>query len=462
MARLFPTTISQRPKGSLFISEVHPGYNEIDFLPSKEVLKDLGGNEDVKTLILEVNSPHNFVSIHPINTQHTSPKFLQPKYNSLKFITLDGFDYGCGETEDEVLEILENFPSGFVKDYDYGLGLLNDFNSLVYTLEGWDIKHLVICKEESTRIEEEHSMLILLHKEFEYIRKAIKRITYEARSASAQVKRITVNNLLSSFLGNPESYPQKTLEVKDTTLAKLIAKSSPVINAELTGKDQKLAVNLVSNNCKKIVEKQPETLIKLRNTIELVSLEELIKRYQSLLVKKAKETTWQKLFQQNPFILSLAFSSSIIILKDQAYVGGIGIDGSGSKICDFFGVNSLSDNATIIEIKTPSVKLLNKTPYRDNVYNASKELAGSVSQVLDQRMKFQQHIHSLKANSKGDKFEAYYTAGILIIGTMPADTSQKQSFELFRGNSKDVVIITFDELLDKLRLLLDSLKGDQK
>lgn len=458
MARLFPTTIAQRLKGSLVIEEYHPGYNQIYFLPSKEALKDAGRNGDGKTIILEVNAQNDFITIHPINTQPTNPKFLQPKYDSLETITLSGFDYGHAETEDEVLEILEELPSSFVKDYDYGLGLLKDYNNLVHVLEEWKISHLVISKKEPTSIDEAAGLLTVRYADFEQFRKATNRITNEARSVSAHVKRITANNFLSFFLGSPEKYPQKTLEVKDTTLAKLIAKSSPVIDVGLTRKDQKEAVNLVSTNSKKIAEEQPEALIKLRNTIELVSLEELIERYQSLLDKKAKEPTWQKLFQQNPFILSMAFSSPIIIMQDQAYVGGIGISGSGSKISDFFGVHSLSDNATIIEIKTPGAKLLNKTPYRDNVYNASAELAGAVNQVLDQRMKFQQEALILKSKSKGVQFEAYHTSGVLIIGTIPSDTDHKQSFELFRGNSKDVMIITFDELLEKLKQLLGFLK----
>ena len=33
---------------------------------------------------------------------------------------------------------------------------------------------------------------------------------------------------------------------------------------------------------------------------------------------------------------------------------------------------------------------------------------------------------------------------------MPEGLDEKKSFELFRGNSKDVHILTFDELLEKL------------
>ena len=40
---------------------------------------------------------------------------------------------------------------------------------------------------------------------------------------------------------------------------------------------------------------------------------------------------------------------------------------------------------------------------------------------------------------------------------MPETDDEQKSFELFRGNSKDVQIVTFDELLEKLVQLRDLL-----
>ena len=46
---------------------------------------------------------------------------------------------------------------------------------------------------------------------------------------------------------------------------------------------------------------------------------------------------------------------------------------------------------------------------------------------------------------------------VVIAGRLPAGEAQRRSFEVFRNACKDVEIVTFDELLDKLRLLLDHL-----
>ena len=55
--------------------------------------------------------------------------------------------------------------------------------------------------------------------------------------------------------------------------------------------------------------------------------------------------------------------------------------------------------------------------------------------------------------------EAYAVRCCLVIGQMPCDEHEQRSFEMFRGNSKDVEIITFDELLEKLKHLRDFLKS---
>jgi hypothetical protein len=39
----------------------------------------------------------------------------------------------------------------------------------------------------------------------------------------------------------------------------------------------------------------------------------------------------------------------------------------------------------------------------------------------------------------------------VVAGTAPKEPAHKRSLDLFRNASKDVAIVTFDELLDKLR-----------
>jgi hypothetical protein len=465
MARIFPRNISQQPSGKLIIEEYHPGFNQVFFVPPSEKLEEAGLNqskpEQYKKLIIEINSQNDFVSIYPINTLGTHDDFLKPKYEKIETITLVGFDFGNVETDDEIMEVLEELPSAFIKDYDYGLGLQKDYRFLIDALEGFGMKHLVISKTENASIDKKNSICTIKHSEFETIRKHIDRITRESRAVSNKVKAVTANNTLAYFLKDPQ-YPQKTLDYKDSTLAKLITRTSPSIEATLSKIEQNAAIELVSKNNRAIAKEQPEALIKLHNEIELVTLAQLIEKFEAMLGKKLSESRWQQLFNDNPFILNLAFGYPIIKIQDQAHVGGRAISGAGDKITDFLVKNGISNNAALFEIKTPSTQLLNKTAYRDSVYTPSSDFSGAINQMLDQKAKFQQEIASLKHNSKIHDLESYSVHGVLIIGTMPEDSERKKSFELFRGNSKDISILTFDELLGKLKQLQAFLASSDK
>ena len=173
--------------------------------------------------------------------------------------------------------------------------------------------------------------------------------------------------------------------------------------------------------------------------------------------KKLKEDRWQLFFNENPFILNMAFGYPVIKVQDQASVGGRKLSGSGEKITDFLVKNSLTNNTAIFEIKTPHAALLNKTPFRDGVYTPSAELSGSINQALDQKYQFQGQIAQIKNNSRIYNIESYSVHCCLVVGTTPSGDDRLKSFELFRRNSKDVEIVTFDELLEKLRQLHDFL-----
>ena len=459
MARFYDTDILEDSQGSLKVVEVRAGYTKVYFLPSKGALKEARIDDNGKTLILEIDAQKDSVCTHPIIGWPDRTDFLQPKYDFLETITLHGFDYGGVKTDDDILKILANFPDYVYKRYDLGLGLHKKCNILVDTLEDWNIKHLVISRIKEASIDEKRSTLILNHEEFEKIYKNTELITGRARRVARRLKNIDTNNILSNLLGNPEKYPMQPYpKFRIEPIARLIAEETSAIDIP---QEQAEARDIALENIKKIMAQQPEKNIKLRNDIELVSLEDLIKRYELMLDKGASETAWQALFQHNPFILSMVFSSPINIIQGQASVGGMGIDGSGNTITDFLVANSISNNATVIEIKTPDKELLKETTsYRKDLYNVANDLSGGVNQVLDQRMEFQQDINRLKVKFKGKGvwFESYYTTGVLIIGTMPSDEDKQKSFELFRRNSKDVVIITFDELLEKIKQLLGFLK----
>ena len=227
----------------------------------------------------------------------------------------------------------------------------------------------------------------------------------------------------------------------------------------LSDEGKAAVLGVLERNVKSIAKTTPEKLVRLQSGIELATLENLITRYEEMINKKINEDSWQTFLNENPFILSLAFGYPIIKIQDQASVGGRKLSGAGEKITDFLVKNSMTNNAAIIEIKTPREKLLNERPFREGVYTPSTKLSGAINQALEQKHRFEKEIAQIKENSKIYNLETYSVHCCLIIGNMPSTEGQRKSFELFRRNSKDVEIVTFDELLNKLKELLTFLNS---
>lgn len=141
-------------------------------------------------------------------------------------------------------------------------------------------------------------------------------------------------------------------------------------------------------------------------------------------------------------------------------MGGHKFDGTGGKISDFAVKAAASGNLGLVEIKTPTAKLIEEKPYRGDLHAPHRELTGAINQILDQRYKLQKSISTLKDASRRWDVESYAVQGVVIIGRLPTGAALLKSFELFRNALKSISVITFDELGYKLEHLLEVLRSD--
>ena len=447
--------------GTIEVEEVHPNFVEVYFVPPERSLLDASLDptqaKKYRVKLLDINGQKQFLTIHPISTFGDRSDFLKPKYDQVERITLDhtdiifpGFD-GAVPTEPEgVREVLETLPSAFTKDYAYGLGLANRYRFIIHAVERLsDCTDIVITSEHATGPDPNDGQFFnISEKDFEHVRRAINNIASLAQTAASEVKETTAHNILAERLGVPKLEPRAGRH----PYRKLFTAAAQG-KEELSEDDQNAVIGAVSNHAASIAKVQPEKLAKLCGDIELVTLEALIKRYEEMLGEKLGEGRWQDFFNENPFILTMAFGYPVIKVWDQASVGGRKLSGDGEKITDFLVKNSLTNNIAIFEIKTPQTPILNKTPFRDGIFTPSADLSGSINQALDQKYQFQKQIAQIKDNTRLYDVESYAVHCCLVIGKTPDGDDQKKSLELFRRNSKDVEIVTFDELLEKLTQL---------
>jgi hypothetical protein len=222
------------------------------------------------------------------------------------------------------------------------------------------------------------------------------------------------------------------------------------------------AINLDDSN--QLVERFEKLEIdSLQKLNSIIGLSNLKKVYESWLnqLDNSDEEYWQQHFSENSFLLSQIFAFPIIILKGKAYVGGKSFDNKGANLLDFLCQNSLTKNTVLIEIKTPTTKLLG-SKYRDNIYNVSSDVSGAIIQVSNYKYSLSQDFYSLRSEKLKD-IEAFNPQSLVIVGNIERElleNDQKKSFELFRNELKNVQVISYDELFSKVKILIDLLEGN--
>lgn len=211
-------------------------------------------------------------------------------------------------------------------------------------------------------------------------------------------------------------------------------------------------------NFQKLQELKIEDLKKLTLISSINSLKNILDIWNKN-IKNNDEDFWQLFFTQNSWVISQVFSYPAILFKEKAYIGGKTIDNKEGKIIDFVFKNQFTDNILLIDIKTPITKLLG-SEYRSNIYNLSPDLSGSISQILNYKHELYQSFAEL--TRKGNhNFGVFNPKCMLILGNVSTELSsvtKKQSFELLRTDSKQIDILGYDELFEKIKNLINILE----
>ena len=171
--------------------------------------------------------------------------------------------------------------------------------------------------------------------------------------------------------------------------------------------------------------------------------------------QNADEEFWQLTFNENSYVLSQVFAVPMVFLKDKAYVGGMKLDHGDARFVDYLFSAESSREAILIEIKTPTTRLMGG-PYR-GVRPPSRDLSGAVVQALEYRAELAKNLLSITGGTKYD-VSAFAPRVAVVVGDARAellDEKSRRSFELYRTSLKDVEVITFDELFRKVEILAE-------
>jgi hypothetical protein len=401
--------------------------------------------------LVEASPSTGRLTMYPTDTRPWSDDFLGLKYSTIEKIVLPA------EVDDEYWDVhdaLENLPSGFTKDIEYGLGLAHEHDWLVGLIE----EHTT-CTEirfvqgsQPPAVEEESFTIGLGW--FSAIVGELRRIKSRGADASLRVRRAYGHNALAEYLGiDPVPYAYGR-----HADSRFIA-GTALEREEVTEEVAASLAEAVSANAAEAARVAPARMVALQRDVEVANLDHLIDAFRLALGKGHSEPWWQRFFEENIFALQLLFGGPTVFVDAQVPIGEGDNMPKGKKIADYLFQNSMTNNAALVEIKKPSTKLLKKRPYRAGVYGVQSEIGEAVTQVLDQALQLTRHESATKSRTGGAAWTSNVPRCFVVAGRVSElDTDdKKKSFDLYREHLAGVRLVSYDEILEQLRTLRDFL-----
>jgi hypothetical protein len=208
------------------------------------------------------------------------------------------------------------------------------------------------------------------------------------------------------------------------------------------------------------VGKESEKLAELSVKIEEVTLRGIVAELNKKIEQHCSEEDWTNFFKSNPFILKLAFGIPIMMFDDDISVGArTYIDLTSDQTKTFAIKAAASGNLSLIEVRSTEIPLVDPGVYRSRIHAPSAELAGAVNQILQRQYELHKSITVLREKNQETYVESCDIKGIIVAGVMPVSWPERRSFELFRNGLKSILVITFDELRNKLEHMLEVLRS---
>jgi hypothetical protein len=184
------------------------------------------------------------------------------------------------------------------------------------------------------------------------------------------------------------------------------------------------------------------------------------------------EAVWQRFFEKNPWIFGYGLSyiqlSGLDEKKLEQVVHGHSVSSHGKRVDALLRTRGVISSLCFVEIKTHKTDLLQNQPYRSGCWAPSNELSGAISQIQGTVAlaggSIQEKLSptDVFGNPTGEEAFNYMPKSFLVIGNLQQFVSDNginqeryRSFELFRRNVTSPEIITFDELFERAKFIVE-------
>jgi hypothetical protein len=184
--------------------------------------------------------------------------------------------------------------------------------------------------------------------------------------------------------------------------------------------------------------------------------------FEESLTKTKNENYWQKFFADNTWIFGYGLRYHFLnVITEQPIYSGANFDRSGDQRGDYLlNTEARKKFTVLVEIKKPQTEIVLKDGYRAGTWKLGNELLWAVSQMQSNCtswFKDGSTKDDAKDNLESKSIYTYQPKGILLIGnTEQLDNRDKrQTFEAFRRNLMNPEIVTFDELFERAKFIVE-------
>ncbi len=185
------------------------------------------------------------------------------------------------------------------------------------------------------------------------------------------------------------------------------------------------------------------------------------------------ESLWQKFFEKNQWIfgygLNYLYVSGFEDRKLEQIVQGSDLLNKGKRVDALMMTKGVISSLCFVEIKTHKTKLLSDSAYRPGCWAPSTELCGAVAQVQTTVVLATRNLYEYikpvtsDGDPTGEEVFNYKPKAFIVIGNLDEfvtphgiNKEKLRSFELYRNSINDVDILTFDELFERSRFIVEA------
>ena len=190
-------------------------------------------------------------------------------------------------------------------------------------------------------------------------------------------------------------------------------------------------------------------------------------------IKSAQpEKAWQHFLAANEWIFGFGLDYRFLgILQDEARIGIADIAGKGNPSGDF--LLGSREFTVLVELKTPETPLFGRNQNRAGSWQLSSELVSAVSQILEQKAQWQIRAEARDLYDREGQPISQKAAdpkAILVVASDKAFDSENpkeretklRTFELFRRDSRNIEILTFSELFERAKFIVEHAAKEEK